>query len=71
MPKLKSAASVFAVALYVGFLASAAAAQTPTRTPSPTTGTVRGANGPEAGTGLISFLLVGAVVYLIKRRRNS
>jgi hypothetical protein len=71
MQELKSAASAFAVALYVGFLASAAAAQTAIRTPSPTTGTVRGANGPEAGTGLVSVLLVGAVVYLIGRRRNS
>ena len=66
MAGLKSAASVFAVALYVAFLASPATSQTPS-----STARVRGAPGPVAGVGLVGVLVAGGVTYLIGRRRKT
>ena len=66
MAGLKSAASVFAVALYVAFLASPAASQTTTKSTGTPTVT-RGAPGPVAGVGLAGVLVAGAVTYLIGR----
>ncbi len=75
MVSLKSGGSVLATALYVALLASPAASQEKT-SPDTTTSEVpqpsaKGAPGPEAGVGLASTLMAGAVVYLIGRHHET
>jgi hypothetical protein len=65
------AASALAAALYVGYLASPAAALDATVTITAKPKPAIGAPGPQLGTGLVSIFVAGAVVYLMRRRKTE